>query len=231
MAQLVVSGEIIQWNGPGLPVRPFRVGIGASTAEYRPFDIDAANNQLRERVIAMLSGGPLGASMHHLKQLTTDNRATEFSAYTFRAGNISQPQQGTTRHAPTGTPPLGDINGFVHTHPVPDAIIAPPSANDYIVDFGRYPIQLVVEMGGRVWQLFSGGYSSLLGALNASGQFAPANAASNRLVYFVVSADTLRMEALDNENAAQRARGDRQQQLMRALAERRQHEAELRRGR
>jgi hypothetical protein len=231
MAQLVVGGEIVQWNGPGLPVRPFRVGIGASTAEYRPFDMNATNNQLRERVIAMLSGGSLGRSMQYLKQLTVDNRATEFSAYIFRTGDISHPQQGTTRHAPTGTAPPGDINGFVHTHPVPDAIIAPPSANDYIVDFSRYPIQLVVEMGGRIWQLFSGGYSSLLGALSACGRFAPTNAESNRLVYFVVSADTLRMEALDNENAAQRARGDQQQQRMREIAERRQREAELRRGR
>jgi hypothetical protein len=58
-----------------------------------------------------------------------------------------------------------------------------------------YPVHLVVEMGGRVWALFNGRYSSLLGTLIPPGYFIMLNDPSTEFVYLVVSQDILRMEA------------------------------------
>ncbi len=174
------------------------------------------------------TGSNLASGLFILVQLTASSGSIEHSAYIFDNGTLSATSRGSHSHAPVGSRPAGNVIGFVHTHPVPAAVLAPPSANDYGVSFPQYPTQLVAEMGGRIWALFSGGYSTLLGTFNASGHFFATNAASDGFVYQVVSGDTLRLEAHDQANADEQAGRDRQSAAMRRIAEQRRLEAERR---
>lgn len=230
MTQIIVRGQTIQWNGPGLPTEAFRIAIRMGTAEYRPEPINGQNRQTRQQVLMMLTGGTssLRASLLNLMRLTASRGGLEHAAFIFRNGTLGPVNVGTIGGVDGTVRPVGDVVGFVHTHPVPPGVLAPPSAGDFDEDFGPTPIQLVVEMGGRVWELFEGRYSSLLGTINALGHFFPVNAPSNGFVYRVVDMSTVGMEAHDRARAQYQAGQDRAAAAMRQLAEQRRLEAERR---
>lgn len=208
------------WNSIGLPTNNFRVYIRGGRAEYRPTTINGTNRQTRERTLQMLvNRNPLNMSLLNLIQRTQNTHGLEHSAYILRDGNLTQIRQGTASHAPIGDAPPGDVIGFIHTHPVPAQILAPPSANDFGLNFGRLEIQIVAEMEGRVWQLFSGGYSSLIGYFNVANQqfFSLSTDASANYVYGVISDDQLRMEDYEAERAQQRHRMEENAARLRGL--------------
>jgi len=232
MVQIMINNQTVQWNGPGLPLESFRVFIRGSRAEYRPENISESNRQLRSRTLNMLRshGSLLSAGLIGIIQQTSSLNGIEHSAFILNDGQVTSISRGTGSHAPVGTPPAGNVIGFVHTHPTPAAVLAPPSANDYCIRFQQYPTQLVAEMGGRIWQLFEFKYSSLLGAFNPSREFVELTDSSTSLVYRVVDADTLAMESLERERDQVRNMQNRQAEAMRRLAEQRQREAEIRRN-
>lgn len=231
MVTIVMEGRIVQWNGPGLPTQPFQVGVRLGTAEYRPEPLTEANRQTRERIIGMLtrSGSRLASGLRRLIQTTSESGGLEYSGYIRSDGRITDVAEGDRNYAPGSQPPAGDVIGYVHTHGVPATVLAPPSAGDYNTSFQRCPIQLVAEMGGRIWAVFSGGLSSLLGRLNQRGQFNTLIDPSTRFAYRVYSADALRMEALDRERARAQAGQDRMTDVRGRIAAQRHQEAELRR--
>lgn len=208
------------WNAVGLPTSNFRVYIRGGRAEYRPTAINGANSQTRARTLQMLvNRSPLNTGLLDLIQRTDMTRGLEHSAYILGDGNLTHIRQGTASHAPSGDAPPGNIIGFIHTHPVPAQILAPPSANDFGLDFRRLQIQLVAEMAGRVWQLFAGRYSSFIGYFNTvNRQFFPLSTdASANYVYEVISDDQLRMEGYEAERLQQRRRMEENVARLRAM--------------
>jgi hypothetical protein len=203
-------------------------------AEYRPVNINAENRVIRARMVSLLTTSPLAGNLARLSQLTASTGRIEHAAYIGSDGSLVGVVSGSQDHAPRGPAPLGDLVGFIHTHPVPSGVMAPPSADDYDASsFQRLPIQLVTEMGGRVWGLFfsgGAGYCSLLGVLGSTGVFQPVTDESTSLVYQTVSEDQIHMEQFDGEHNREAAARQRQMDAMRALAEQRRREAEARRA-
>lgn len=230
MAFITVNGERVVWSGPGLPLVPFRVAIRAGTAEYRPAPINAENRQLRDRALGLLGGSTrLATDLAGLIQLTISAGRREHAAYFRPDGTVVGTLMGEPDSAQMPPRPAGELVGFVHTHPVPDTVLAPPSANDYDIPFAANPIQLVAEMGGRVWQVFQGGYCALLGSL-AGTTFRRLTDPSADQVYLTVSGDSLRMEAFEAERQREREGAERRERAMRELAEQRRRDAEARRS-
>ncbi len=226
MVMLRIGDNTVNWTAPGLPTTTFRIMLAHGVAEYVPAPINAANRQRRQDIVAMLSrsGSPLSVGLAALMQSTAAG-GIEFSAYLLRDDptslRVGPSGRGTTTHAPQGAPPPGAI-GFVHTHPVSEMLLAPPSANDFGTPFQQYPYQFVVETCGRVWQLFDGRYSSLLGRLRSPPQFVALTDPSTSLVYAVVSSDTLRTERMmaDLPSARRNTVDPRQQLALQRMAER-----------
>ena len=103
----------------------------------------------------------------------------------------------------------------MHTHPTTQSV-APPSSNDFgPYDFQTYPVQLVAETEGRVWQMFHGGWSTYLGLLQTD-RFDAATRGTD-LVFQVRSSDQRRLDDLDADRRAADARWERMRQTMRNL--------------
>ncbi len=212
----------VNWTSLDLPTVRFRIGLPGGNAEYRPEEISADNRTKRERVLAMIAQtpSPLRVSLLNAIQQTRSQGGIEHSAYIFQGGEFSPLQAGTAAHAPVGQRPQGQVIGFMHTHPVSSQNLAPPSANDFGIPFGDLAIQLVAEMGGRLWLLFPGGYSNLLGRFAENQRFTPLDSSpSAHFVYLVVSSDQLRLEAYQEESQRQR---DRAAEFERRMREARQ---------
>ncbi|MGH9810317.1 MAG: hypothetical protein ACRD9W_24230 [Terriglobia bacterium] len=234
MARISIGGQPADWNQLGLPAQPFRVYIRAGMAEYRPVNINPENRVIRARMVSLLTTSPLAGNLARLNQVTSTSGRLEHAAYIAGDGSLMGVVSGSQDHAPRGPAPLGNLVGFVHTHPVPNGVMAPPSADDYDASsFQRLPIQLVAEMGGRVWGLFfsgGAGYCSLLGMLALAGMFQPVTDASTNLVYQTVSEDQIHMEQFQGDEDREAAARQRQMDAMRALADQRRREAEARRA-
>ena len=214
------SWRQVNWVSNDLPTVRFRIGLPGGNAEYRPEAISATNLTTRQRVLSMLrtSEDPLWVNLQDIIQRTRSAGGIEHSAYILANGSFAGRQSGSGFHAPVGQRPSGSIVGFLHTHPVSAQNLAPPSANDFCLPFGNLPIQLVAEMGGRIWELFEYGYSSLLGTFDSNSLFTPlTNTVSAGLVYRVVSTDQLRMEAYEEENRRQQDRATEFQRRMREI--------------
>lgn len=212
------SWQQVNWVANDLPTVRFRIGLPGGSAEYRPEPISLVNQQTRQRVLSMLATTqhPLSASLLDAIDRTRTTGGLEHSAYILESGAFTVLQSGSRFHAPMGQLPAGNVIGFMHTHPVSAQNLAPPSANDFGSAFTTLRIQLVAELGGRIWELFEGGYSSLLGQFDSNRQFVPlTNSPSAGLVYQVVSSDQLRMEAYQEELQRQRARAEEFQRRMR----------------
>ncbi len=189
--------EQTNWTQPGLPDRNFRISLRGSMAEYRPQPIDPSQQALRQRMIGLLTAGPLVSGLAEIGRRTRVPPNFEFSGYI--SGNGTIPRIYSIRDrgsAPVPPVPVGPVIGYVHSHPTPAALFAPPSADDYtVLSFAAFPIQLVLEMDGRTWGLFDGRLSTWLGTIISTGVFQPqTHGPTNQRVYRVISEDQIRME-------------------------------------
>lgn len=218
MALIRIGNENVDWTAPGLPTSRFRTTVAHGYAEYDPAPISAANLQRRRQAMSELSN-PVSSLLRGLAQVMQSSvtaGAIELSAFVLRSDRnqleIGATSTGSATHAPVGVPPSGAI-GFVHTHPVSEALLAPPSANDFGISFSQYPFQFVVETCGRLWMLFDsndaaqrGRFTTLLGRIRQPARFEAVSDASTNFVYGVVSSDTLRMERMMAELPSSRPR-------------------------
>lgn len=207
MALIRIGNDNVNWTSPGLPTTRFRTSVAHGYAEYDPAPISAANQRRRQEVMTALSwhGNRLLDGLARIMQSTVTAGGIEMSAFVLRSPRneleIGPASSGTATHAPVGVAPVGAV-GFVHTHPVAEILLAPPSANDFDVSFARYPYQFVVETCGRLWLLFDsndaaqgrGRFTALLGRIRLPLTFDPVRDNSVDFVYGVVSSDTLRTE-------------------------------------
>jgi hypothetical protein len=229
----------VDWRGPGLPDEDFRVSLREGTREYRPQAIAPAQQSVRQRILALLtSQGHLATGladlMRRTRQPSGDEGRRDFPevrAYFFPDGQPTAIVEGNQGGVATGTPPAGTV-GYVHTHPVPGNLMAPPSSGDYDLSFGRVPLQLVLEMGGRLWAAYQGRLCSLLGAVSAAAEFQRLNHTPTlQRVYQVVSPDQVRARRFQADEARRREAQQRMTDARRQLAEQRRREAEERRSR
>lgn len=193
----------------GLDNTPFRVFVFAGSADYQPTTISQANAATRSRILGSLSApqSVLAADLRALIALSLgaarDGGApVECAAFIRPDGHTTAPISGTrTGFGGNLSPPAGvEVEGFVHTHPTTQSV-APPSSNDFgPYDFRSYPVQLVAETEGRVWQMFYGGWSTYLGLLQPE-RFEPATHGVD-LVFQVRSSDQRRLDDLDAERRA-----------------------------
>lgn len=191
--------EQTDWVQPGLPDRNFRISLRGATAEYRPQPIAPSQQAVRIRMMNLLSAGALVSGLAEIASRTREPPNYEFSGYIFDDGRIPRVYSDQDRGAAPVPPiPPGAVIGYVHSHPTPAALFAPPSADDFtVLAFDTYPIQLAMEMSGRTWGLFDGRLCAWLGTIGRDGVFhAQRHAQTNQRVYRVISHDQLLLETI-----------------------------------
>ena len=171
-------------------------------------------------------GGAIANLRIGIADLISRSERLEHSAWILSDGLLANVTQGDIHGVYASRRPAQNVIGFVHTHPVVDAILAPPSGGDFtLIDFSFNPIQLVAERGGRIWMVFQGGWCSLIGRMS-NGAFTASADPSASFVYRIMSSDAYRLEEFHEDEQAARDRRARGAQMQRELAERRRRAAE-----
>jgi hypothetical protein len=227
------------WAGDGLPLEPFRIYLPWGPEEYEPEPINAVNRARREAMLRSLgaSDGRLVTGLVQLIATTRGSGSTtesmeEHQAFIFPDGRLSQAREGHDHiYGPPVIPAPSGAVGTVHTHPVSEQSMAPPSAGDFQqYAFHDLPIQLVVDINGGAWGVFDQGFMSLLGHIR-QGAFVVLRHRSTGFVYRIVSGQRARDRRFAEDEAQRREQRDRFADAMRQLADQRDHDAEERRRR
>ena len=180
---------------------PFRVYIRASYEEYRPEKINQINSQRRKQMLDLLTKTDLPKYLYDIIGKTIST-GLEYNAYISSDGVLLQVQKGEKDKIEIKPPSTTEkIIGYVHTHPTPSVLLAPPSAgdaDDKKLSFKTFPVQLLVEGGNkrRVWGVFEPKHTTLLGRINDKKEFEELDPNDKRydLVYRIVDIDQLKME-------------------------------------
>jgi len=231
-----LSPQLVRWNGPGIPLEHFRVFLRYATEEYFPHPLVAAQMAIRQRMLMLLNQHG-SALVQTLQRVVAETRRTSYEqvAWIAPTGVVLAAGHGVpvagAHTSPVPPRPAGAI-GFVHSHPVGQNLIAPPSGGDWHIrdaDFALVPLQFVVEMNCRVWGVLEGGFAILLGYLTNAG-FSEVRDPSTGFAYSIVSGQRVIDMRAEEERAEARALSDRLAGAMSELAAQRRTEANRRRA-
>jgi RHS repeat-associated protein len=188
--------------------RSFRVYLPGGMEEFRPTEINEANEQRRDMMLRLLTSTPLPSSLLHIAQETIRLHA-EHSADIMPNGQLGPVSSGSFGGVTSDDSRDPDAVGFVHTHPTIPELLAPPSGGDWVGSdaFSQRPAQMMVEASsGRVWGILEPRHATLLGRMTSEGGFEPLNPLDplNEVAFEIVDEGTLRMERFLAEERSRR---------------------------